>query len=129
MGRLTVITAKNRSLQSSFWLVWLVSLLLFVTCKEPFEQPVSKGDDGQLFAIDTEQSELPYLVIDTRGAEIPYEPGVLATMKIYYRCIRIDARELDLGYFLSRYTSTDDCQHSTAHSIRTESCHYLGTCS
>jgi hypothetical protein len=50
-------------------------------------------------------------------------------------CIRIDARELDLGYFLCRYTSTDDCQQSTpvrrgvAHSIRTESCHYLGTCS
>lgn len=25
-------------------------------------------------------------------------------------CIRTDARELDLGYFVSGYTSTDDCQ-------------------
>lgn len=55
---------KKNSILSSFW---LISLFLFVNCKEPFEQTVSKGDDGQIFAIDTEQSELPYLVIDTRG--------------------------------------------------------------
>jgi hypothetical protein len=44
-------------------------------------------------------------------------------------CIRTDARELDLGYFVCGYTSTDDCQQSTAHSIGTQSYHYLGTCS
>ncbi|SDA94281.1 hypothetical protein SAMN03080617_03882 [Algoriphagus alkaliphilus] len=34
-------------------------------------------------------------------------------------CIRTDARGLDLGYFVCGYTSTDDCQQSTAHSIGT----------
>ncbi|MDP2041293.1 MAG: CotH kinase family protein [Algoriphagus sp.] len=89
---------KKSSLHSSYWLIWLVSLLLFVNCKEPFEQPVSKGDDGQLFAIDTEQSELPYLVIDTRGAEIPYEPGVLATMKIYQRKKLVQEQKIDIEF-------------------------------
>jgi hypothetical protein len=56
-------------------------------------------------------------------------------------CIRTDERELELGYFVCGYTSIlvrrggDDLQQSTsvcrgvAHSIGTQSYHYLGKCS
>lgn len=63
---------------------FLLAAALF-SCQEIKETPVSKGDDGQVFAIDTQESELPYLVIDTQGKDIPYEPGVMAKMKIYQR--------------------------------------------
>ncbi|SDA83138.1 hypothetical protein SAMN03080617_02618 [Algoriphagus alkaliphilus] len=46
--------------------------------------------------------------------------GKLAEIKTKENmCIRTDARGLDLGYFVCGYTSTDDCQQSTAHSIGT----------
>ncbi|MFN4000261.1 CotH kinase family protein [Algoriphagus sp.] len=80
------------------WLVSLFFLLLFVSCQEPTELLISKGDDGQVFAIDTKESEIPYLVIDTEGREIPYEPGVLAKMKIYQKKKLIQKQGIDIEY-------------------------------
>lgn len=83
----------------SILLNWFVVLLLFITsCSDPVERPVPIGDDGQVFAIDTEESELPYLVIDTQGREIPYEPGTVAQMKIYQQKKLIQEQTIDLEY-------------------------------
>jgi hypothetical protein len=76
----------------------ILFLFLFVGCQDPAEVPVSKGDDGQVFAIDTKESELPYLVIDTEGREIPYEPGTIARMKIYQKKKFIQEQRIDLEY-------------------------------
>nr|WP_287935520.1 CotH kinase family protein [Algoriphagus sp.] len=76
---------------------FLLAAVLF-SCQEIKETPVSKGDDGQVFAIDTQESELPYLVIDTQGKDIPYEPGVMAKMKIYQRKKLIQEQAIDLEY-------------------------------
>ncbi len=76
----------------------ILFLFLFVGCQDPVEIPVSKGDDGQVFAIDTEESEIPYLVVDTRGAQIPYNPGVAANMKIYQSKKLIQQQSIDIEF-------------------------------
>ena len=74
---------KSSNLSSFFpKLFWSLAILLFIGCQEKIDILIPKGDDGQVFAIDTGDSEIPYLVIDTQGASIPYEPGVPAQMKI-----------------------------------------------
>lgn len=80
-----------------FW-VAIISLFIWTGCKEPVEVMVPKGDDGQVFAIDTEDSQIPYIVIDTRGASIPYEPGVAAQMKIYQEKKLIQTQRIDIEY-------------------------------
>lgn len=88
-----------RSLTARFSLFqWSFLVLLFVSCSEPVEKPIPKGDDGQVFAIDTQESEIPYLVIDTEGKEIPYEPGTSARMKIYQEKKLIQEQTIDLEY-------------------------------
>ena len=82
-----------------FSLLLVLSIFLFVSCQEPeVEVPLPKGDDGQVFAVDTEQSELPYLVIDTKGKEILYEPGIPATMKLYQQKKLVQTQTIDLEY-------------------------------
>ncbi|GAA0879845.1 hypothetical protein GCM10009119_28140 [Algoriphagus jejuensis] len=78
--------------------LWTASSVFFVSCEEPVEQPIPKGDDGQVFAIDTDDSEIPYLVIDSRGAGIPYEPGVSAQLKIYIEKKLIQEQPIDIEF-------------------------------
>jgi hypothetical protein len=80
-----------------FW-IGIISLFIWTGCKEPIEVIVPKGDDGQVFAIDTQDSEIPYVVIDTRGASIPYNPGVQAQMKIYQEKKLIQTQLIDIEY-------------------------------
>ncbi|AMQ57878.1 CotH kinase family protein [Algoriphagus sanaruensis] len=72
----------NRVLEKWSLFGWVLMLLL-LGCKDPEIAPVVKGDDGVVFAVDTKDSQIPYIVVDTKGKEILYEPGVLAEMKIY----------------------------------------------
>ncbi len=76
----------------------LLIILFFWGCQEKIDTPFPKGDDGQVFAIDTEDSKVPYLVIDTQGASIPYEPGVPAQMKIYENKKLIQTQRIDIEY-------------------------------
>lgn len=69
-----------------------------ISCQEQEVVPISKGDDGQVFAIDTEQSELPYLVIDTQGKEVLYEPAVPATLKLYQKKKLVQSQTITLEY-------------------------------
>ena len=85
------------TVRNIFW-IGIVSLFIWTGCKEPVEVFIPKGDDGQVFAIDTQDSEIPYVVIDTRGASIPYEPGVQAQMKIYQEKKLIQTQPIDIEY-------------------------------
>jgi spore coat protein CotH len=62
---------------------WGLIILFFLGCQEKIDPVIPVGDDGQIFAIDTEESSIPYIVIDTQELAIPYEPKVPAQMKIY----------------------------------------------
>jgi hypothetical protein len=79
-------------------LLFVLSFFLFVSCQEQEVVPISKGDDGQVFAVDTEQSELPYLVIDTQGKEVLYEPAVPATLKLYKQKKLVQTQTITLEF-------------------------------
>lgn len=80
-------------------LIWSIALLSLLACQEKLDPlSIPKGDDGQVFALDTKDSEIPYLVIDTQGATIPYEPGVPAQMKIYENKKLIQTQRIDIEY-------------------------------
>ena len=76
----------------------LAVLFSLYACQEPAELILPKGDDGQVFAIDTKESEIPYIVIDTEGLEIPYEPGIPARMKVYKKKKLVQNQRIDLEY-------------------------------
>jgi hypothetical protein len=88
----------KRSPQFYWWSSLALFVLLLPSCSEPLEVIVPKGDDGQVFAVDTKESELPYLVINTQGKDIPYEPGVPAKMKIYQKKKLVQEQTIDLEY-------------------------------
>lgn len=57
------------------------------------------NDPGQGgFAIDTGNSEIPYLVIDTRGAQIQFEPKVQATLKVYQQKALVQEQIIGIDY-------------------------------
>lgn len=85
-------------LRTSWALGLVISVFFIVSCEKPVEIPVDKGNDGQVFAIDTEDSEVPYVVIDTQGKDIPYEPGVIAKMKIYQKKKLVQEQTIDIEY-------------------------------
>jgi hypothetical protein len=76
-----------------------IFILILIGCQEKLDlTAIPKGDDGQVFAIDTNDSEIPYLVIDTQGASIPYEPGVPAQLKIYENKKLLQTQRIDIEY-------------------------------
>ncbi|UJP65418.1 CotH kinase family protein [Mongoliitalea daihaiensis] len=75
---------QNFRFIESFRFIFLGMLFSLLACQEKIQPDVlPKGDDGQVFAIDVGDSEIPYLVINTNGADIPYEPRIPAMMKVY----------------------------------------------
>jgi hypothetical protein len=62
-----------------------LSLVIFISCEKPTEIPVvvPKGDEGQRFAVEVGESEVPYLVITTEGKEVKYGSDVVGRLKIY----------------------------------------------
>lgn len=79
-------------------ILWSLGIFIFISCQEKPDVLVPTGDDGQVFAIDTEDSQIPYLVIDTQGASIPYEPGVPAQMKIYEKKKLVQTQRIDIEF-------------------------------
>lgn len=79
-------------------ILWSLGLFIFISCQEKPDVLIPTGDDGQVFAIDTEDSQIPYLVIDSQGASIPYEPGVPAQMKIYEKKKLVQTQRIDIEF-------------------------------
>lgn len=75
-------------------------VILIVSCQKSIEIEnfTSKGDDGQVFAIETGTSDIPYLVIDTKGNEILYEPKTAASLKIYQKKKLVQQQSITLKY-------------------------------
>jgi hypothetical protein len=67
----------------------LVFLFIAQSCNDP--APQKKGP----FAVDIEESEIPYLVVDTRGAALQFEPKIAASLKIYEN--KTLAQEQEIG--------------------------------
>jgi hypothetical protein len=59
--------------------IGILTLLLLVSQSCSDQAPQQKGP----FAVDIGESQIPYLVIDTRGGAIQFEPKVSASLKIY----------------------------------------------
>ena len=74
----------SKSFQGFFHFILLSTVIFgWTACQEPIEKEIPIGDDGQVFAIDVRDSEIPYLVINTDGRQIPFEPKIPATLKVY----------------------------------------------
>jgi hypothetical protein len=67
-----------RVLKCGFTLGVLVFIMLSQACREAEPPPRD-------FDVDVGSSEIPYIVIDTRGAEIQFEPKTPATLNVYER--------------------------------------------
>lgn len=65
--------------------VILLSILLFlqVSCKKDPVVGQDPGSKGPEFAIETGDSEIPYVIIETRGETIQNEPKVPAILRLY----------------------------------------------
>lgn len=75
---------NNRRISFSSFYIFSLVFSFFLSCQEKISPDVVPiGDDGQVFAIDVGDSEIPYLVINTQGADIPFEPRIPAMLKIY----------------------------------------------
>jgi hypothetical protein len=79
-------------------LKFLSIAFIILSCQEPSEVLLSTGDDGFVFAIDTQESKITYIVIDTKGAVIPYEPGVVANMRMYQEKKFVQEQRIDVEF-------------------------------
>lgn len=77
-----------------------LSLVIFISCEKPTEIPVvvPKGDDGQQFAVEVGESEVPYLVITTEGKEVKYGSDVVGQLKIYKQKKLTQEQRISISY-------------------------------
>jgi len=72
-----------------------VGVLVFITlsqaCREAEPPPID-------FAVDVGSSEIPYLVIDTRGNGIQFAPKTPATLNVYERKILVQEQRIAIEY-------------------------------
>lgn len=62
--------------------VGLILLFLLNACKKEDPGQISSGGEN-LFEVEIGDSEIPYLIVDTKGAEIQNEPKIPAELKIF----------------------------------------------
>ena len=73
-------------------LVGLLSLLSLIPgCREV------DPDQGD-FAVDIGSSEIPYIVIDTQGTQIQFEPGTPASLKVYERKVLVQEQNIGIEF-------------------------------
>lgn len=85
---------KKKALFSIRYLLLLVGtvcLLWLQSCKEDIAQ------NGP-FAVEVGNSEIPYLIIDTQGNTILFEPKVPATLKVYEGKSLVQEQEIGIEY-------------------------------
>lgn len=69
----------------------VLSLLVFQSCKD-------NEIGNEPFALDVGNSEIPYLIIDTRGNTILFEPKVPALLQVYDGKTLVQAQEIGIEY-------------------------------
>jgi hypothetical protein len=75
-----------------------VVLILFFLLNSCQEDPVIVPDDDIQFAVETGDSEIPYVVIETHGIGILNEPKVAATMIIYQEKLEVKRVQIGIEY-------------------------------
>lgn len=83
---------KNKTLRIALSIFGLIGIFFLDSCKEPDAQ--NKGT----FSVDIGESEIPYIVIDTRGAGIQFEPKVFASLKIYEKKVLSQEQEIGIEF-------------------------------
>ena len=81
-------------------LATLLATTLLTGCNNnaPTAPAPPTGSDGHVFAVETGDSQLPYLVIDTRGEAIQYEPKIAADLKIYVQKELVQTQPIGIEY-------------------------------
>ena len=80
--------------KKAVWAILFAFVLL--SCKETDDFP-GKGEKG-VFAVDIGNSEIPYLVINTQGRDIQYEPKIPATLKVYEKGLLSQETRIGIEY-------------------------------
>jgi hypothetical protein len=68
------------------------TLLLSQSCSDP--APQNKGP----FSVDIGESQIPYIVIDTKGTAIQYEPKIAATLKVFEEKVLVQEQEIGIEF-------------------------------
>lgn len=76
-------------------MLWFILLLSVMSCRE--EDPEEPGDSG-LFDVEIGDSQVPYIVIDTRGMKILNEPKIPAEMMIYRGTTMVQQTGIGIEY-------------------------------
>jgi hypothetical protein len=72
-----------------------ILLILFLALGQSCQDPTPKDS---LFAVDTGESKVPYLIVDTHGSEIQFEPKIPATMRVYNEKMQVQETEIGIEY-------------------------------
>lgn len=82
----------KRVVQIGFGVTVLCTLVIIQSCKdvEPNNRPN--------FAVDVGTSEIPYLIIDTHGNTVQYEPNIQAELKIYEKKVLVQTQGIGIEY-------------------------------
>lgn len=91
--------SSGRSLwRSAKVLLSVLAMLLVNSCKEDPGPGSSDPDEDPVFAVETGNSRIPYLVIETHGIDIPNEPKANAEMIIYQQKAEIQRVQIGIEF-------------------------------
>ena len=77
----------------------VISLSVLVACKtDKREEPNPETPDEVIFAVETGESQLPYLIIDTKEVAIKNEPKIPADLKIYVEKVAVKSTHIGIEY-------------------------------
>lgn len=79
---------------------WLIALLLLTSCKKDNKegQEPTPNPGEVVFAVEIGDSEIPYVLVDTRGTAIENEPKVPADMRIYISKEEVQQATIGIEY-------------------------------
>lgn len=78
-------------------LLLITGLGIFYSCKDNAPEKITEAED-YIFAVEIGNSEIPYVVIDTRTNEIQNEPKIAADMTIYVNKLPVQKQSIGIEY-------------------------------
>ena len=77
----------------------IIGLSALVACKtDKKEERNPQTPEEVVFAVETGESQLPYLIIDTKGVDIKNEPKIPAELKIYVEKAAVQSAHIGIEY-------------------------------
>lgn len=90
--------SKARLLLTSHLFFVLSFLLLLTACKKETLDPGPQTPGGNDTAVDIGDSEIPYIIIDTKGTRIENEPKIPAELKIFIKKAEVLSTPIGIEY-------------------------------